>query len=61
MAAVASKKYLWVGISDALICAVGFLIVKHIAENPHSTTAMIGYMLGGILGGQVGVWLSERL
>ena len=60
MRAVAAGKYAWTAISDMIFATVGFLVIQRVAE-AHSKVAWSGYVVGGVVGSQVGIWLSKRL
>jgi hypothetical protein len=60
MRAVSAGKYRWTAITDGAIAGVGFLAIKEVAT-AHSSLAWAGYVFGGIIGSQVGIWLSKRL
>lgn len=60
MRAVAAGKYTWTAISDTLIAGLGFFLIQHVAST-HSNFAWVGYVIGGLIGSQVGIWLSKHL
>jgi hypothetical protein len=60
MRAVAAGKYVWTAVTDATFAGFGFLLIQKVAET-HSHGAWAGYVAGGIVGSQVGIWVSKRL
>jgi lipopolysaccharide export LptBFGC system permease protein LptF len=56
---VAKGSYVGVGASDALILVLGFTVIQQVAE-AHSTLAQAGYIAGGVLGAQLGLWLTRH-
>lgn len=56
---VARGSYAGVGISDALIAVLGFTIVQNVAT-AQGLVAQSGYVLGGVGGGLLGLWLTRR-
>ena len=57
--AVAFKKYWWVLLTDGLILMINFAVISKIAD-ASSFPDMLGYTIGGSLGGVFGVWLSDH-
>ena len=60
MRAVAAGKYTWTAITDALVAGLGFFLIQHVASS-HSKYAWAGYVIGGLIGSQGGIWISKRL
>ncbi len=57
--AVAKGHYKHIAMSDLAIAALNFLVIKRVSESD-SYVAMAGYILGGVTGSLVSVWLTER-
>ena len=55
---VAQGRYGGTAVSDALIAVLGFALIQHVAA-ADTLYAQAGYVLGGVTGGVLGVWLSR--
>jgi hypothetical protein len=58
--AIAMGSYFWLGVSDVALTFLGWSIFKKIAEAKH-ISEKIGYVLGGVLGGQAALWISMHM
>ena len=57
--AIAKRNYRATGISSVLWLIVNFYVVKHIAE-ANSTRELIGYVIGGVSGDFLGIFISHK-
>lgn len=60
MRAVMAGSYFWTATSDAMLSCLNFLVIRKIAEKD-SLTIAVGYITGSVIGGMLGLWLSQRL
>ena len=56
---VARGSYLGLALTDSLIAAFGFFMIDQIAH-AQTVPMFVGYVSGGILGSQIGLWLTRR-
>jgi hypothetical protein len=56
---VARGSYLGTGITDAIILLINFTVIQRVAA-AHSYPAQAGFIIGGVLGAQLGLWLTRR-
>jgi lipopolysaccharide export LptBFGC system permease protein LptF len=56
---VAKGSYTGVAWSDGLILVLGFTVIQQVAE-AHTWAARLGYIGGGIVGAQLGLWLTRH-
>ncbi len=56
--AVAHSQYLWAVLTDGLICAVSWTLLQHRLACD-SMVAKAGFILGGMIGSLVGMWLTR--
>ena len=59
--AVAEGNYLITGLSDALIAAGNFYIIRKIANEPDNSTQLAAYVAGSVVGSLFGIWLSVAM
>jgi hypothetical protein len=59
--AIAQARYSWTILSDILISAAQFWIIRKVGSSGDSTVAWIGFVCGGAVGSTAGIWLSKRL
>lgn len=50
-----------VALSDLLFSALGFTIIRNIAESADTRAARYGYIAGSVVGSVFSVWLTRRL
>jgi hypothetical protein len=55
---VARGSYLGTAWSDAAVAALGFTLIRHVAE-ADSILAQAGYVCGGVCGSMLGLWLTR--
>ena len=60
MRAVVIRSYLWMSVTDAFLASMSFLILKRIAERKDTATQALGYVLGSVTGGILGLWISTK-
>lgn len=56
---VARGSYLGTAWSDAAIALLGFSLIQHVAT-ANTTEAMAGYVIGGVCGSMLGLWLTRH-
>jgi len=59
--AIADARYGWTILTDALISASQFWIIRKVGTSADSTVAWTGFVCGGAVGSTIGIWLSKRL
>ena len=57
--AITKRKYLPTFISSTLFMMVNFYIIKHVAD-AQTTREFIGYIIGGVVGDFLGIWVSKQ-
>jgi len=57
--AISKRNYRWTGVSSVLWLIVNFFVVKHIAE-ANSARELVGYVLGGVSGDFLGIFISNK-
>lgn len=55
---VQSGSYAGVAVTDALLATFGFLVVRRVARSEEAWHLWLGYMLGGVVGGVLGLAVS---
>lgn len=58
--AVAQADYLTTAVSDGLVAAINFFVIKRIAQTGDSTSQWIGYIVGSVTGSMVGIYISKN-
>ena len=58
---VQAGSYPGVAATDALLATFGFLVVRRVARSEEAWHLWLGYMLGGVVGGVLGLWVSRAL
>lgn len=56
---IARGSYRGTALSDAAIAILGFTLIRHVAETD-ALTAMAGYVMGGVSGSMLGLWLTRQ-
>ena len=56
---VARGSYVATAVSDGIVAAFGFAIIQKVA-NADTFEAQAGYVLGGMAGGILGIWLTKH-
>jgi len=56
--------YAWTAVTDALIAAVNFLVVRKMAKESQDDLhgpSFIGYVLGGTMGSLFSIWITKMV
>lgn len=56
---VSQANYLLAVVSDALYCTLNFALIRKISRTEETLPGYLGYMLGGVAGTVIGIWLSQ--
>lgn len=56
--ALAHLQYGWAVLTDGLICWLGWTLFQKLKE-ANSTPAKVGYIVGGMAGSLVGMWVTR--
>lgn len=59
--AITQANLLWMTLSDAVIAAMNFFIIRKIATSPNSIVMFFGYTLGSVVGSILGIILSKTI
>lgn len=59
MRMVARGSYLGTAWSDAAIAVLGFTLIRHVASTD-ALVAQAGYVVGGVCGSALGLWLTRK-
>ena len=57
--AIAEADYATALISDALVAAMQFFIIRRITQGDEQTHRFAGYVIGSVLGSWLGIWISK--
>jgi hypothetical protein len=58
--AVAAGHYVWTAVTDLVYAGLAFFIIQRVSH-VSTTDAWVGYTLGGVVGAQIGIYMSKRL
>jgi hypothetical protein len=59
--AIAQARYGWTILTDTLISAAQFWIIRKVGTSADNSIAWFGFVVGGAAGSTVGIWLSKRV
>ena len=58
--AVAQADYLTTAVSDGLVAAINFFVIKRISQTEDSINQWIGYIVGSVIGSMLGIYISKN-
>jgi len=59
--AIAQARYGWTVLTDFLISAAQFWIIRRVGASAESFVALSGFVCGGAGGSSTGIWLSKKV
>lgn len=57
--AIAEADYAVALISDALVAAMQFFVIRRITQGDEQAHRFAGYVIGSVLGSWLGIWISK--
>ena len=59
--AVAQANYFWSIVSDLIIAALSYFVVRKIMKSKDSIYQWVGFTIGSAVGTLIGIWLSKLI
>ena len=59
--AIAQARYGWTVLTDTLISAAQFWIIRKVGSSAEDVVALSGFVCGGPMGSSAGIYLSKKL